>query len=113
MTTVKGAASRLTRSPLLQFLDLLGTQLAGFVLEHHGNAVAYGIGEARRLGDELLPVLIVGQRPFGDRTDQYLEQLAIHGFSPRQGRPAPAAPPRSREATTCARPRKSGILPHL
>src|SRR5688572_26957520 len=53
-------------------------EFAGFIGKHDGNAVADGIGKARRLGNELLLFRIVVEASFSDRAHQDFKQLRIH-----------------------------------
>src|SRR5437773_8322018 len=76
--TVNIVEERFTRS-FLQLFAFLRRELARLLLEHHRNAIANRIGQSRRLGDQFLPVAVVDQRSFGDRADEHLKQLGIHG----------------------------------
>ncbi len=63
---------------LLRGADALArVELARFLGQHDGNAVADRVGEARGAADQLLALGVVVERGLGQRTDQDLEQLRI------------------------------------
>ena len=90
---------------------LFGGKPPRLLLQHHRNAVADRIREARRLRDELLLLAIVDERTLGHRAHQHLKQFGIHGSCSPRGRPARGRASRARGGTNSARRRSERILP--
>jgi uncharacterized protein YjbJ (UPF0337 family) len=52
-------------------------EVAGFVAEHYGDAIADGEGEAGGAADQFVGFAVVGQRRARDRTNQHFEETRV------------------------------------
>src|SRR4029450_2585740 len=100
-----------TVNAMTALLVFFGRQAPRLFLEHHRNAVAYRIREARGLRHELLLVAVVHERPLGHGAHEKAKQLGIHGSCAPRRRRVTDRRRRGSADTRSARPRTRRILP--
>src|SRR5689334_2668348 len=62
---------------------IVGRELPGLLLQHHGNIVPDGISKAIEAAHQHLSVPLILERPLADGTGQYLQQTSIHVVFPQ------------------------------
>src|SRR5581483_8892934 len=78
MSATNGGTAAFALTCACALFAFLRRELARLVLEHHRNAIADGVGKTRRLGHELLALLVVDERTLGHGTHQNFQELGIH-----------------------------------